>query len=70
MPEIMKNLVDQARQVQEKRVDGNWTVANIQIELEGIALAIKQLQAREMKFAGKNQLVLLVYLYELFFIIL
>ena len=66
----MKNLVDQARQVQEKRVDGNWTVANIQIELEGIALAIKQLQAREMKFAGKNQLVLLVYLYELFFIIL
>ena len=67
---IMKNLVDQARQVQEKRVDGNWTVANIQIELEGIALAIKQLQAREMKFAGKNQLVLLVYLYELFFIIL
>ena len=70
MPEIMKNLVDQARQVQEKRVDGNWTVANIQIELEGIALAIKQLQAREMKFASKNQLVLLVYLYELFFIIL
>ena len=67
---IMKNLVDQARQVQDKRVDGNWTVANIQIELEGIALAIKQLQAREMKFAGKNQLVLLVYLYELFFIIL
>ena len=64
---IMKNLVDQARQVQDKRVDGNWTVANIQIELEGIALAIKQLQAREMKFAGKNQLVLLVYLYELFF---
>ena len=67
---IMKNLVDQARQVQDKRVDGNWTVANIQIELEGIALAIKQLQAREMKFASKNQLVLLVYLYELFFIIL
>ena len=67
---IMKNLVDQARQVQDKRVDGNWTVANIQIELEGIALKIKQLQAREMKFAGKNQLVLLVYLYELFFIIL
>ena len=66
----MKNLVDQARQVQDKRVDGNWTVANIQIELEGIALAIKQLQAREMKFASKNQLVLLVYLYELFFIIL
>ena len=65
---IMKNLVDQARQVQDKRVDGNWTVANIQIELEGIALAIKQLQAREMKFAGKNQLVLLVYLYELFFL--
>ena len=64
---IMKNLVDQARQVQDKRVDGNWTVANIQIELEGIALAIKQLQAREMKFASKNQLVLLVYLYELFF---
>ena len=63
---IMKNLVDQARQEQDKRVDGNWTVANIQIALEGIALAIKQLQAREMKFAGKNQLVLLVYWYELF----
>ena len=30
---IMKNLVDQARQEQDKRVDGNWTVANIQIAL-------------------------------------
>ena len=29
----MKNLVDQARQEQDKRVDGNWTVANIQIAL-------------------------------------
>lgn len=50
----MKNLVSQARQVQDKRLDGNWTVGNIQVELEGIALAIRQLQAREMKFAGTN----------------
>ncbi|KAK4027850.1 hypothetical protein OUZ56_016991 [Daphnia magna] len=47
----MKQLVPQARKVQDKPVDGNWTVGNIQVELEGIALAIRQLQAREMKFA-------------------
>ncbi|XP_046446870.1 uncharacterized protein LOC124210399 [Daphnia pulex] len=51
MPKIMKQLVVQAKQVRDKRVDGNWTVGNIQVELEGIALAIRQLQAREMKFA-------------------
>jgi hypothetical protein len=54
MPKIMKQLVDQARQVQDKRVDGTWAVGSIQVELEGIALAIRQLQAREMKFAGKK----------------
>ena len=54
MPQIMRKLVTQARQVQNKHVDGNWTVSNIQVELEGIALAIKQLQAREMKFAGNS----------------
>jgi hypothetical protein len=54
MPKIMKQLVVQAKQVRDKRVDGNWTVGNIQVELEGIALAIRQLQAREMKFAGNS----------------
>jgi len=59
MSDIMRQLVTQARQVRDKKVDGNWTIGNMQVELEGIAVAIKKLQSREMKFAGKMKLTIL-----------
>jgi hypothetical protein len=46
MPKIMKQLVGQAKQERDKRVDGNCTVGNIQVELEGIALAIRHVRLR------------------------
>lgn len=39
--------------ISDKRLNfSSWPLQNLQRELEGISLAIKSLQEREMRFAG------------------